>query len=72
MPANMAISLIQILTKLLIGVITIEKDFILLQILSLMAKVSVSCDQLAFKHRGVEIGALEMFKWMLLLMKDKS
>lgn len=72
MPANMAQSLLQILTKLIISVVPIEKDFILLKILTLIIQVSTSCDQASFKHRGVEIGALEMFKWILLLMKDKT
>lgn len=72
MPANMAVSLFQILTKLLISTVKIEKDFVLLSILGLMSKVAFSCDQAAFKHRGVEMAALELFKWMLLMVKDRS
>ncbi len=37
-----------------------------------MSKVGNSCDQNAFKHKGVEVSSLEYTKWMLLLIKDRS
>jgi len=68
----MAISLFQILTKLLTSTIDITKDFIMLNVLALMSKVSVSCDQNAFKHQGVEVASMELVKWILYLIKDKN
>ncbi len=67
----MAISLIQILTKLMI-ILEIEKDFLLIAIISLLGKISTTCDQKAFSHEGVELAALELVKWALMLVKDKS
>lgn len=39
MPQNMAVSLIQILSKLVVDTISIEKDFLLKKVLDLLQKV---------------------------------
>jgi hypothetical protein len=44
MPPNMAISLIQILTKLVVDTIAIEKDFLLKKVLELLQKVTLQCE----------------------------
>jgi hypothetical protein len=40
----MAISLIQILTKLVVDTIAIEKDFLLKKVLELLQKVTLQCE----------------------------
>ena len=71
MPANMAISLMQILARLCVEV-DISKDFLHAEILALLTKVALTCDKLAFTHEVTEMSALEIVKWSLVLVKDTA
>jgi len=72
MPQNMAVSLIQILSKLVVDTISIEKDFLLKKVLDLLQKVISQCEQAIFDNQQVEISSLEIVKWMLAILKDRT
>jgi len=71
MPPNMAISLVQILSKLVVEKISIEKDFLLVKAIDLLQKVTLQSDQAVFDHPQVQISSLEIVKWMLVILKDR-
>ena len=50
MPSNMAISLVQILSILVVDTIPIEKDFLLVKALDLLLKVTLQSEQAVFDH----------------------
>ena len=68
----MAVSLIQILSKLVVDTISIEKDFLLKKVLDLLQKVISQCEQAIFDNQQVEISSLEIVKWMLAILKDRT
>jgi len=52
--------------------IPIERDFILLKAIALLRLVIQKCSKEALNHEAVAFAALELIKWVLLIIRDRS
>lgn len=74
MPVNMALSLTQILVKLLTEVVEPSKDFLVGVVLDLLkdivSRVGLKGDY--SKHAAITLAYHELAKWTLTLIKDRT